>query len=272
MPARNEERRLGPLFATLRTTASADVARAGLQLLEVIVVDDASSDRTAALLHEEAAASPLVKPLVQALQARGKGAAVAAGVRAASGELTLIVDADLSVPLDDVVKLAASLSAGADIAIGSRDVPGSVIENAPRHRVWLGRSFNFAVRRLTRLSFRDTQCGFKLLPTATASALIANQLVPGLAYDVELLARARAAGLVTKEVPVRYVHGRDSGVKPLRAAPRMAVDVSRIALRLGQRRGGRPLVASANHSERYARREPDTAPDESGLELHGRRE
>jgi dolichyl-phosphate beta-glucosyltransferase len=161
-------------------------------------------------------------------------------VRAARGELALLIDVDLSTPLGELTKLARSLEAGADVAIGSRDLPGSVVVNAPEHRKHIGRAFNLMVRRLTGLPFRDTQCGFKLMTTETARSLLRDQLVHGFAFDVELLLRARAMGLEIAEVPVVYIHDRDSKVNPLAASPRMAADVLRLAWRFRRSRGRRP--------------------------------
>jgi glycosyltransferase involved in cell wall biosynthesis len=210
------------------------VASAGLELLEIVIVDDGSHDSTPELLRAAAARDHLVAPLLRGGHNEGKGAALAAGIRVARGELTLLSDVDLSTPLEDVGKLHARMREGADVAIGSRDVPGSNVA-APEYRKHIGRVFNAMVRRLTRLPFKDTQCGFKLMPTATARRLTEGQLVKGFAFDVELLMRARALGLTVAEVPVTYLHDDDSKVNPLLASPRMAFDVLKLALRLRRR-------------------------------------
>ena len=214
MPAYNEERRLPASLSVLEATAAAELGAAGLELAEIVVVDDGSDDRTPDLLREAAVGFPLLAPLLRGGHNEGKGAAVAAGVAVARGELVLLSDLDLSTPLADVARLYAKLGEGAELAIGSRDVPGSDIE-APEHRKQIGRIFNALVRRLTGLPFKDTQCGFKLMPAATARELVEEQLVKGFAYDVELLMRARARGLEIAEVPVHYVHDTASKVNPL---------------------------------------------------------
>jgi dolichyl-phosphate beta-glucosyltransferase len=207
----------------------------GLQLLEAVIVDDGSVDRTAAILREAAARDHFVVPVIGPGANEGKGAALRAGVRHARGELTLLCDVDLSTPLTELGKLHERLEAGADIAIGSRDVPGSVVA-APEHRKQIGRTFNFMVRRVTGLPFKDTQCGFKLMATATARRLMERQLVKGFAYDVEMLMQARAMGMSVVEVPVTYIHDDDSRVSPLAASPRMALDVLRLAYRFRRTR------------------------------------
>jgi glycosyltransferase involved in cell wall biosynthesis len=210
------------------------MAAAGLELAEILIVDDGSGDRTPELLQAAAEQDHLIRPLLRGGHNEGKGAALAAGIRVARGELTLLSDVDLSTPLEDIGKLHTRLREGADLAIGSRDVPGSTVA-APEHRKHIGRAFNAMVRRLTGLPFKDTQCGFKLMPTATARELTQVQLVKGFAFDVEMLMRARARGLSIAEVPVSYFHDDDSKVNPLLASPRMAYDVLRLAVRVRRR-------------------------------------
>jgi dolichyl-phosphate beta-glucosyltransferase len=211
------------------------VDAAGMRLLEAIVVDDGSSDRTAAILRATAGRNPLLRPVLEFDRNRGKGAAFAAGVQRAQGDYVLLADIDLSTPLGELCKLTAALREGADIAIGSRAVPGAVVERGPLHRKALGKAFNGTVRLLTGLDIRDTQNGFKLFPSAALKRLIAEQTCPGFAFDVELLMRADMAGLRIAEVPVIYVHDPRSSVKPLSASYRMLRDVSGLAYRLRRR-------------------------------------
>ncbi len=238
MPVYDEERRLGPFLESLGAGAAPVVGGIGLELLEVVVVDDGSGDRTPAMVREAAERDDTFTPLLRGGANEGKGAALRAGAAAARGDFTLFVDVDMSTPLPELAKLWERVREGADVAIGSRDVTGSVVVHAPQHRKQIGRTFNFLVRRLTGLPFKDTQCGFKLMRTDTARTLLEHQLVSGYAFDVELLMRARNRGLRVVEVPVTYVHDNDSRVNPLTASPRMALDLMRLAWRLRLRRRG----------------------------------
>jgi dolichyl-phosphate beta-glucosyltransferase len=237
VPIYNERKRIDRLVAELAENADADVADAGLRLREVITVDDGSSDGSAEVLQQHAERLPPLRVLTDAGPNAGKGAAIARGIEAARGQWVLLLDADLATPLDQLAALTEHLARGADVVVASRDLPGSVVLNAPRHRFILGRGFNRIVRALTGLPLRDTQCGFKLLRTSDARRITSTQIVQRWAYDVELLLRAREAGLVIAEAPVRYTHGEASKLSPARAAPRMLWDVLKIAwvLRLSPR-------------------------------------
>lgn len=232
IPAYNEALRLPVLFDTLTRFADADLKRAGLRFLEAVIVDDGSSDATAQLLSAAAAENPRLRPVLGRPENRGKGAAIAAGVAVARGDMVLLADVDLSTPIADARALAQAI-AGREraIAIGSRDVRSARIE-APRHRRLLGSCFNLAVRALTGLGYSDTQCGFKLTSSAVARELLRDQISEGFAFDVELLIRARAAGVEVVEVPVSYIHDAGSKLRVLPASLEMARDLVRVAVGL----------------------------------------
>jgi len=242
IPAYNEEDRLPALLDSLATSAEGDVSRGGFELLETLIVDDGSDDRTRQILTAAAEGTQKLE-MVTGVDGenRGKGAAVAEGVRHARGDYVLLADTDLSTPLSELHKLTAAIQDGADMAIGSRAVAGAIVERGPVHRKFLGKSFNGTVRLLTGLDIRDTQCGFKLLPTAAAKQLLGELMTEGFAFDVELLMRAKRCGLRIAEVPVIYVHDSRSRVRVVQATGRMLRDVAVISYRLrhASRRGPR---------------------------------
>lgn len=242
IPAYNEEARLPALLEVLATSATGVVEEAGFELLEAVVVDDGSCDRTAEMLACAAESDPRLRPVLGASQNEGKGAAIATGVSHACGEYVLFVDVDLSTPLEELSKLAAAIEEGFDVVIGSRAVAGAIVERGPAHRKLMGAAFNGSVRALTRLRIRDTQCGFKLMRTEVARGLLNEQECPGFAFDVEMLMRADRAGLQIAEVPVLYVHDSRSSVRVVSASLRMLGDVGRLAYRLRSRRSPRPAM------------------------------
>lgn len=244
IPAYNEEERLPALVETLRTSAAGAVSGAGMELLEVLIADDGSSDCSREIVAAAGEEDERLQPVFAYEGNRGKGAAVAAGVERARGDYVLLADVDLSTPLEELPKLTEAVRNGADVAIGSRHVPGAVVERGPLHRKITGSSFNAAVRLLTGLRLRDTQNGFKLFPTAAAKQMLAAQTCPGFAFDVELLMRADRAGLRIAELPVLYRHDERSRVPVAAASLEMLKDVSGLAYRLRRRHGGEGAAAA----------------------------
>jgi hypothetical protein len=114
-------------------------------------------------------------------------------------------------------------------------VDPSRVTGIPLRRRTMGRAFNVFVRLLSGLPYRDTQCGFKLLRAPVARELMAEQITPGFAFDVEILMRARRAGLRIAEVPIEYHHDPDSSIAAASASTRMAWDVTRLAWKLRRR-------------------------------------
>lgn len=255
IPAFNEEARLPALLATLAGSADAAARSAGFELIETVIVDDGSNDATRRMLGEAEAESPKVRALLGSGENRGKGAAIAEGVRGARGDYVLLADVDLSTPLEELPKVANAVRNGADIAVGSRGLPDSVVERGPAHRKLTGQTFGWAVRLLTGLRLRDTQNGFKLAPTDAAKELFSEQICEGFAFDVEFLLRAEMANLEIAEVPVVYVHDPRSRVQVASAGPAMLREVVRLARRLKPRGGSRVP------KHRRARRLPGSSAD-----------
>lgn len=227
IPAYNEAERLPQSLESIRAWMDS----AGVDV-EVIVVDDGSRDGTAEVVRRVAAVDPRVR--LHALPRNcGKGAAVRVGALAATKTWVLICDADLSTPIDDVRRLiVAAGSSGAALAIGSRDVPDSDIEeHQPWYREAMGRTFNRVVQVLAVPGIHDTQCGFKLVRRDAAQAIFSRAVVDGFAFDVEMLVLARRLGFAVTEVGVRWRNDARSKVDPLRDATRMFVDVVKIRLR-----------------------------------------
>ncbi len=211
IPAYNEAGRLGDGLAQIRRFAEHD-GRA----TEVLVVDDGSTDATVELA-ERFVPGPLGVRVLRSVHNRGKGHAVRCGMLAAGAPRRLLCDADLSTPIDELAPLEAALDAGAEVAIGSRDMPASQVcpvQSADRRLMGLSLR---ALRRLVLLpDLRDTQCGFKLFTARAAEAVFRRVRTRGFGFDIEALAIARHLGFEIAEVGVRWRNDPDSRVRPLR--------------------------------------------------------
>jgi glycosyltransferase involved in cell wall biosynthesis len=167
---------------------------------EILVVDDGSRDGT--VQTAEAAGVRVVRNAMN----RGKGHSVAHGMLEAKGEWVLFSDADLSTPIEEMEKLwRAAERENAQVAIGSRAMDRSLVGvHQPFFRETAGRAFNIVMRLVTGLSFRDTQCGFKLFETEAAREIFERQTLERFGFDVEALYIAAHLGYRVLEVPVRW--------------------------------------------------------------------
>jgi len=201
--------------------------------MEVIFVDDGSPDNSVVVIAAFAEANALAcfRPISYTPN-RGKGYAVKTGILAATGDLILMSDTDLSTPLEDVAKLKAAIDAGADIACGSRAAAGAHIGVKPplRRRI-LSRMFNLLVRAAGVRGIRDTQCGFKLFRADVAKRLFKTLRTERFAFDVEIIGKARRLGYTLTEVPVNWDYSTNSTVRLVSSGSRMLLDIARIALR-----------------------------------------
>lgn len=222
IPAFNEEARVLQSLELI-----APYLQASGLAYEVIVVDDGSSDSTAALVREAAAANSHVRAL-ELKPNQGKGRAVAEGVLASRGELVLVSDTDFSSPIEEMSKLQAAIDAGADIAIGSRAKRGAREKEQPIHRVLMGKTFNLMVQAVALPGLWDTQCGFKLYKGKVAREVFSKLRTDGFAFDVEALLRARRAGYRVAEVPVVWRHSAPTRILPFRHSAQMVRDLVRI--------------------------------------------
>lgn len=206
IPALNEELRLPPTLAKIDAFLNTQSFDA-----EVIVVDNGSSDRTAAVVAEFAKEHPYVK-FIQ-LAERGKGRAVKAGMLAANGDYRFICDADLSMPIEEITKFLPPNDRGADVLIASREGKGARRVDEPEYRHFIGRVFNFIVKLTAVNEFEDTQCGFKMFSRKAADDLFQVQRMNGIGFDVELIFVALRRGYKVVDVPITWYFDPDSRMR-----------------------------------------------------------
>lgn len=168
---------------------------------EIIVVDDGSNDGTylRALNHYR---NPRVKVLRHKYN-RGKGAAIKTGVKYATKQYIILLDADMEIDPRDMRRLVEGLKFY-DLVVCSKRHPESVYR-APLVRKVLSFAFNVLVKLFLGIRFGDTQTGFKAFRAGIFRRIMDVVIVKRYAYDVEVLAVANLLGLRALEAPVRIV-------------------------------------------------------------------
>jgi len=237
IPAYNEERRLGRTLTRIRDYFAAGPL--GLDRIEIIVVDDGSTDGTAKVTRDYARELPCLRLVSNGVN-RGKGYSVRHGMLEARGRIALFTDADLSAPIEEFETLLTAIDAGNDVAIGSRALDRSLIStHQSRFREVAGMIFNGFVRIFTGLPFYDTQCGFKAFVSERCRIVFEQQRIERFGFDPEVLFLARRHGLSVAEVPVRWAHDPATKVHVLRDSLLMFADL--IYIRLNWLLGRYPL-------------------------------
>jgi dolichyl-phosphate beta-glucosyltransferase len=220
IPAYNETARIQ---ATLESIVAC-VHRHGWSA-EVIVVDDGSRDQTPDLIRAFAATTPEVR-MIRNPGNRGKGYSVRNGVLHSFGEVVLFTDADLSAPIEEAERLFAAISAGADIAIGSRWIErAQQTIRQPLYRQFFGRCFNAVTRLIMGLPYADTQCGFKAFTHTAAQTVFQLQTIERWGFDPEILFIAIKRGYRIAEVPVSWAHDERTRISYLKDGLRMLEDI-----------------------------------------------
>jgi hypothetical protein len=220
VPAYNEVERLGRLVQAL--TESVD--RAGVEL---IVVDDGSTDTTAATARGLLDSHGWDGRVVAFPVNRGKGAAVRAGVGMARGGAIVVMDADLATDLDALEPALAALESH-HLAVGVR---ATIDHGRAWHRRAMTVAFSRAVRLTTSVTVADTQCGFKAYRAPAATLLFATSRADGFAQDAEVLDLATHLGMSIAEIPVQWTAVPGSKVRAVRDSLRTATELARHRVR-----------------------------------------
>jgi dolichyl-phosphate beta-glucosyltransferase len=246
VPAYNEERGIAATVTALRDWLQARDPRP----FEVIVVDNASADRTAAEVGALADGERV--QLLRNERNRGKGYSVRRGMLAARGELRLHCDADCAPSLASLPGMLALLE-DADIVVGSRLAPGARVgRRQPLPRRIVGRSFVLLCRAVLAEPTTDLYCGFKLWRAPVAEDVLARIHLDGWTFDAEALAMARALGYRLRETGIVWADREGSRL----SMARVLVPVVR------------ELIAARRHIRREARR-PAAALAEAAAEPQG---
>jgi len=243
VPAYNEERLIGKTLASMPTFVD-----------QVIVVDDASTDRTAPVACTSGAERIRVE---RHATNRGVGAALATGYRlaiAAGADAIAVMAGDGQMHADDLARLALPVIRGeVDYAKGDRLGHADVAELMPWGRRIAGQVLSWLTRRAADLPvLSDSQCGYTVISARAAERIDLDALFPRYGYPNDLLGQLALAGFRVRDLPVRPVYGEEkSGIRPWHV-----VVILWLIARVAWRRiyGRRAFVAQAGLPSKQATR------------------
>ena len=198
--------------------------RAAAGEVDVLVVDDSSPDGTADLA--EAVAGELGGIEVMRRPAKsGLGSAYRDGFRAGLGqgyEALVEMDADLSHDPATLPDLMAAVAGGADLAIGTRYMPGGSIPDWPWHRRAISRIGNLYARKMLRMSPRDSTSGFRCYHRRALEAIdLSSVRADGYGFQVEMAYLVERNGGSVAEVPIEF---RDRTLGPSKMSSRIVAE------------------------------------------------
>ncbi|KAB7753058.1 dolichol-phosphate mannosyltransferase [Mycolicibacterium mucogenicum] len=209
IPTYNERENL-PLIVGRVHAARPDV--------HVLVVDDDSPDGTGQLADELALADPDRVHVMHRAGKGGLGAAYLAGFAWGLGRgysVLVEMDADGSHAPEELYRLLDAVDAGADLAIGSRYVPGGAIRNWPHRRLVLSRTANTYARVLLGVKIHDITAGYRAYRHDVLEKIGLDDVdSKGYCFQIDLTWRAINAGFTVVEVPITFTE-RELGVSKM---------------------------------------------------------
>jgi glycosyltransferase involved in cell wall biosynthesis len=188
VPVLNEAESLEPLYRQI-----GEVTRGIAEPVQITFVDDGSTDASWSVIESLAARDSSVSG-IRFRRNFGKAAALTAGMRAARGDLILMIDADLQDDPAEIPRMLGKLGEGFDVVNGWKQQ-----RLDPWHKVYPSRVFNWVVSTITGLELHDHNCGLKLFHSEVATEI---RLYGELHRFIPVLAHAR--GFRVTELPVNH--------------------------------------------------------------------
>ncbi len=225
VPAYNESERIAASIDALR---AALVPVVGEDELQILVVDDGSTDDTVAIARA-AGVDVLEQP-----RNRGKGAAVRAGIVAADGRAVVFTDADLAYPPALVLDIMHEVENGWDVVVGSRrHEDTNTLVRARWFRELGGRFVNWLTHLVLLGHFRDTQCGIKGFRGDIGRVIFERCRIDGFAFDVEVFLIAEQDRLSLTEIPVSVENRQGSTVRLVQDTIKLFGDLVKLRRAVG---------------------------------------
>ena len=245
IPAYNEEDRILPLLQKLATLQTPS------ETIELIIVDDGSSDRTSSLCRQEIEHQFPRGKLITLEKNRGKGNALRTGVAVSSSPVVITMDADMATDLSAIEPAIKGLQEH-HIVVGSRSIKGSQTQGTTSARRFVTIGFSFFLQLLTRHKISDTQCGFKAYRSPVAKMLFSSSRLKGFAQDAEILDLAYRHNFSILEIPVRWTSVPGSKVNLIRDSLSSFLEFIWYRLNAGKNRRiyGVSLLTNGSEEER----------------------
>ena len=221
VPAYNEESRLPDTLGQLHEFANSQSYE-----IEVLIIENGSRDQSFQLAKNFS--NQHTNFHAYHLEEKGKGLAVRFGMLKATGSYRMMLDADLSMPTDQIPRFIPPQIEKPEIVVASREAQGAVRYHEPQFRHIGGRAINLIIRLLALPGLQDSQCGFKCFRDDIAIDLFNVQKMDGWSFDIELLVIARRRGYRIEELAIPWYYNEQSHVSPIRDAFQIIFDLMKI--------------------------------------------
>lgn len=233
IPAHNEEKRIGKTLEEYGRFFEKKRKNKEIKDFEIIVVLNACRDRTIDVVKKAEKRYRKIRHLD--FEKGGKGFAVIEGFKEAlKGKSNFIgigfVDADMATSPEAFYDLIKNIR-DYDGVIASRYIKGAVV--SPKQsiqRVIVSRVFNFLIRALYFMPYRDTQCGAKIFRREAVESILPSLGLTQWAFDVDLLYHLKKKGFKVREFPTIWMDKEYSKLNFIKVSPRMAISIIRLRI------------------------------------------
>jgi glycosyltransferase involved in cell wall biosynthesis len=228
IPAHNEEKRIGRTLEEYGKFYKTKKKNGEIKDFEIIIVLNACKDDTLGEVKKFERKFKEFRHLN--FKQGGKGFAIVEGFKTAKYELIGFVDADNATPPRAFYDLIKNIN-GYDGIIANRFLKESIM--SPKQslsRIIASRGFNFIMRALFNLKFKDTQCGAKLFKRGAIKSIIKNLGITKWAFDVDLLYQFKRKDYKIKECSTEWHDQKDSKLKLKKTIPEMGLSLIRLRL------------------------------------------
>ncbi len=208
IPIFNEEKRI--LNSLLKLNSFLIKIRKKIKV-QIIFVDDGSTDYSVILLEEFLKKKTINNKIIKLKKNLGKGAALKMGVFHSDHRWILTCDLDMSVSLNEIMRWIKKnyINHTCHIYFGSRNHNKSIVY-AKFYRKILGNIFNFIIKFFLKIKINDTQCGYKLYKNEIAKKIFKYLTLNRFEHDLEIVLIARDLKEKILELPVKWKHKSDS--------------------------------------------------------------